>query len=180
MFNHVEGMIQNKSKSVSKFGKDSTGMIEYCFNDQGFRSSKNFEEVPQYAFFGCSVTFGIGVPEQLTFPYRFENSHNYGIAGGYNNHDVMKIIKQFLSSNLYHDNVKMAVVWHSRDSECLSDFYNQLKEYNIIHFFCGERLNYDNCYKMIPQIDWDVSGTHPGIQTHEKIYKVISHLLNRI
>jgi len=176
IINHLDHMIQQRGQTLSTFGKDSTGKISYQINDQGFRGAKNFDVAPDYAFFGCSLVFGIGVPEKQTFPYLFENSQNYGLAGQYNNHDVMQVLEKFLQSDLYNNKTHVAVVWHARDSDCLEDFYFKLKSYNIIHFFCGKPLNYQNCYPAPPNQDFDVSGTHYGINSHRILWKTLCAL----
>lgn len=173
IINHVPGMLQNLGRTVHEFGKDSTGLIQYQFNKQGFRGSKDFDFVPDYAFFGCSLVFGVGVKQDQTFPYLFDHSQNYGLAGDYDNHDIMQSLKAFLFSEIFSTKTKIAVVWHSRDHECLPDFYQQLKDYNITHFYCGSPLEHSRCHAFPQQLDRDVSGTHPGPHTH----KIFSRML---
>jgi len=172
-------MIEKQGTCTNSFGLDNTGVIQYQFNQQGFRASKDFDFVPDYAFFGCSLVFGIGVPENLTFPYLFENSQNYGLAGSYSNADVMIVLENFLQSGLYRDSVKIVVVWHKRQDELLSEYYQQLKDLDIIHFFCGPVLPYKHCYKTPANQDSDVSGTHPGIKSHKFICKALNSLFHR-
>ena len=66
--NHVYGMIQHKGQTINQFGLDQTGTINYQFNQQGFRAPIDFDFIPNYAFFGCSLVFGIGVSREYTFP----------------------------------------------------------------------------------------------------------------
>lgn len=179
VINHVPGMIELAGKTVDKFGKDQTGQIQYSFNRQGFRSSVDYCNSPDYAFFGCSLVFGVGVDQQHLFSALFNNSHNYGLAGEYNNHDVMTVLKTFLMSDLYHCTTNIAVVWHSRDSDCLPEFYNQLRDYNIKHFYCGTSLKQPQCYRFPPQQDQDVSDTHPGPKTHHMFSKMLWDLFDQ-
>jgi len=178
IINHVTEMKLAKEKTLNKFGKDATGQITYTFNQQGFRSLYNFDFVPDYAFFGCSLVFGVGVQMQQTFPYLFQNSQNYGIAGNYNNLDTFILITQFVNSSLYCNTVKIAVVWHLRDVDHLESYYHALKNYNILHFFCGRPLPYERCYSVFPNIDYDVSKTHYGPKSHRTFYKILCALFD--
>lgn len=174
--NHVPGMHWLRGQTVTTFGKDHTGLIEYNFNSQGFRGTKDFDFVPDYAFFGCSVVFGIGVAENKIFPYQFDQAHNYGLAGTYNNQDTMTIVEKFLLSEYYDPKTKLVMVWHSRDSSNLQQFYNNLISYNIVHFFCGDKLVEKHCYSFPKNLDFDVSTTHIGPATHDFCYKTLNSL----
>lgn len=177
--NHVPGMIQHSGSMIRSFGKDSTEKIEYRFNQQGFRG-EDFDFVPEYAFFGCSLVFGIGVPENQTFAYLFQSSQNYGLAGRYDNHDVMLVLQRFISSDYYTSRTKLAVIWHRRDSKCLESFYNQLCSYdNLTHFFCGDPLPYQRCFPAPREIDQDVSSTHPGPKSHYFFHRVLSSIFSK-
>jgi hypothetical protein len=177
--NHVSGMVKNLGKKLHSFGKDSTGLVTYQFNQQGFRNHRDYEFIPDYAFFGCSLVFGVGVDYEKIFPTLFTNSHNYGLAGHYDNHDIMQILKKFTASDLCGSRTQIAVVWHSRDSDCLPQFYDQLKDLNITHFYCGEPLPLPRCYRFPRQLDQDVSGTHPGLKTHLAFSKMLCAIFDR-
>jgi hypothetical protein len=171
--NPVILMWNQRGKTVTSFGKDTTGKIKYSFNDLGFRSSKIFDFVPDYAFFGCSFVLGIGVEEEKTFASKFKNSQNYGVGSLYDNEHIFQTIKNFVNSKLYSPDVKIAVFWTDRDPERLDGYYQQLLQYNLIHVFCGKPLLYPRCYPMIKNLDWDVSGTHIGELTHQFLYKFL-------
>lgn len=49
--------------------------IQYWINDWGFRC-KNFSDKPGIAFFGCSMTFGVGLSEKDTFAYQVASHYN--------------------------------------------------------------------------------------------------------
>jgi hypothetical protein len=176
--NHVSGMQKCQGLTVDSFGKDTTGKVLYTFNKQGFRSQIDYVTSPSVAFFGCSLVFGVGVDQDKIATSYFKNSHNYGLAGNYDNQDTYQIIKKFTASRLY-DNTPMIVVWHSRDSENLNQYYDDLKSFNIYHFFCGQKLQALNCFTMVQNIDADVSETHMGPKTHELFFKIICALLNQ-
>lgn len=175
---HVPGMSQYRGQQVDKFGKDTSGQIQYTFNQQGFRHHADYNASPSVAFFGCSLVFGVGVAQhQITASY-YPNSHNYGLAGQYDNSDTYQIIKKFTASHLYN-NTPMITVWHSRDSENLDQYYDDLKNLPMYHFFCGTPLPYQNCFGMIKNVDQDVSQTHMGPASHQLFYKITCALLNQ-
>lgn len=164
--------------TVDTFGKDTTGKVLYTFNKQGFRSQIDYVTSPSVAFFGCSLVFGVGVDQDKITTSYFTNSHNYGLSGQYNNQDTYQIIKKFTASQFYN-NTPMIVVWHSRDSENLNQYYDDLKSFNIYHFFCGQKLQAPNCFAMVQNIDADVSGTHMGPKTHKLFFIIVCTLLNQ-
>lgn len=173
-------MWNNRSATVQKFGKDQTGTVDYQFNSQGFRSNVDYNFVPDYAVFGCSIVFGIGVPLKDTFAGQFESIHNYGLASNYDSTDCFNVVQQFVSSKWYNENTKMAVIWTDRGQEILPEYVEKLQQYRMIHFFCGNRLNLANCYSVKSNLDLDVSGTHPGPRTHKFIYKLLCPLFDRL
>lgn len=170
-------MICFAGQSVDKFGKDNTGLVTYNFNQQGFRSKKNYDSVPEYAFFGFSNVFGIGIPEEQTFANMFENSHNYGLAGSYTNTDIFKIASNYA---VLYPGVKKIVCWTDRDSELLPEYSKSLESMDFIQFFSGNKLPCKNCFNMLPNVDKDVSQTHMGIKSHQTMYKLLRVLVNRI
>jgi hypothetical protein len=182
IINKVPGMFVNRGKTLDRFGLDQTGKINYTLNQQGFRSNTEFNFIPDYAFFGCSLVLGIGTPIEETFASQFNNSQNYGVCGIYSNATIFEHIKQFIDSPLYHPNIRMAVFWTDRDAvlELLDSYYQSLINVPLVHFFCGEPLPYSNCYRMVANIDHDVSKTHIGPDTHRFIHKMLCSLFSRL
>lgn len=176
----VEEMWQNRSATLQQFGKDHTGEISYCFNSQGFRSDVDYNFVPQYAFFGCSIVFGIGVPQKNTFAGQFESVHNYGLATNYSNTDCFDTIHQFIKSKWYTQHTKLAVIWKPGDQDLLLSHLDQLQQYPIIHFFCGNSPGLLNCYNLKSDFDHDVSNSHPGPKTHKFIHQLLCQLFDQL
>jgi hypothetical protein len=179
VINHVPGMIQYQGQTINSFGLDRTETIDYQFNKQGFRSTVDFDFVPDYAFFGCSLVFGIGVPYKSIFPNMFDQSHNYGIAGNYNNNDIFLIIENYLNSSAYSNSAKKFVCWNNRNIESLDHYSQILSEQGFIQIFCGDKMPYKNCFSAFPDVDFDASGTHMGVKTHLITYKLLCNLFNR-
>ena len=173
-------MLKYTSNQIYEFGQDRTGQIAYQFNRQGFRSKKDYDFVPRFAFFGCSVVFGIGVPVDQTFAAMYEDSHNYGLAGDYDNADIFLLLEKFSNSLADQDDVKIAVVWHARDSDLLDKYYERLQHLKILHFFCGPPLDRQFCYAMFPNVDHDVSLTHYGPKSHKIFWRLLSNLFDQL
>ena len=166
-------MYNCRGQTVDQFGLDTTGLIQYQFNQQGFRSNQDFDFVPDWAFFGCSFVAGIGVPIEQTFASKFANSQNYGVCGTYYNYHIQNIVQSFLHSKLFSPETKIAVFYTDRDCELLETYYQQLRHLDIRFFFCGTPLLYSRCYRVISNLDLDVSGTHMGPKTHEFLYRAL-------
>ena len=177
--NHIPGMIQFQGQVVDQFGLDHTGTIDYQFNQQGFRSPIDFDFVPDYAFFGCSSVFGIGVAHNHIFPSMFPQSHNYGLAGNYNNDDAFLIINNYLHSSAFSNSAKKFVYWTDRNTESLDLYSRQLSKLGFIQAFCGDKMPYNNCFSGVPNVDADVSGTHMGTNTHLITYKILCQLFKQ-
>jgi hypothetical protein len=177
--NHVPGMIQYQGQTVNRFGLDQTGTIDYQLNQQGFRSPTDFDFVPDYAFFGCSSVFGIGVAHNDIFASMFPQSHNYGLAGAYNNDDAFLIIDNYLHSSAFNKSAKKFVYWTNRNTESLDRYSRQLSELGFIQSFCGDRMPYKNCFPGIADVDADVSATHMGPATHLITYKLLCKLFGQ-
>ena len=174
--NHVPKMTQCKGQIVDKFGQDNTGTIRYEFNQQGFRAPVDFDFIPNYAFFGCSLVFGIGVEYKHTFPAMFNLSHNYGLASTYNNDDTFITIENYLKSDAYSSSAKKFVCWKPYNEENIDSYSKALSEQGFVQLFCGDLMPYKNCFRALANEDFDVSGTHMGIKTHLSTYKLLCTL----
>ena len=153
---------------VNKFGKDKTGKIKYEFDEYGFRKLNNYNKSPQYTFFGCSILFGIGIPNNEIITQQL-NCWNFGLAGKYTENESIKNYKQFQKLNIKS---KIIFVW--RDNT----YKNYLEELdaNILHCV-PERNNKKNCIRLMNFIDYDISKTHWGPKTHQKFYKILEQKL---
>lgn len=179
MINHVPEMYNLRGQTVSQFGLDCTGNIEYCFNQQGFRSNVNFDRVPQCVLFGCSSVFGIGVDYTHTTASLIPDCYNLGLAGKYNNNDIHQTIVSYLDSELYSPKTKLCVVWADRDQDIIQNLVTDLNTVNLYHFFCGDVVPGQSCFKFVKNLDHDVSHTHMGPKTHAAFAKMLWVLFNQ-
>lgn len=158
-----------------KWGKDQTGLISYTFNQQGFRDHTDYNQEPEIAFFGNSIVFGVGVPIEQTLCKQFCNSQNYGLSGNYMNHHSVTNLEQFIKRGCKS---RIVFFWIDRNEsiEQMIKHTNSLAP-NILHISSGSK--YTGAINLMPAQDQDVSGTHPGVRTHQIWAKTIKSLLNR-
>jgi hypothetical protein len=173
--NCFEPAWQHRGQKVTQWGKDQTGRIEYQFNNQGFRADQDYTTVPDYAFFGNSIVFGVGIPLHQTLVAQFPNSQNYGISGVYMNHHSVTNLKNFVSSELYRPNTHIIFFWIDR----IEPIEKMIEEtnvwcHNILHISSGAKRK--GAINLMPNRDQDVSGTHPGPSTHTMWAKTIKLL----
>lgn len=162
-----------------QLGKDQTGKIQYQFNSQGWRSEYEYDFVPHHAFFGSSLVLGIGVKQKQIFPSLFESSHNYGLATEYTNQDIVDTILDFVDSEFYSPQTKLAVVWTDRNPDIIETEWHNFQHLNITHFFCGTPIPSSCSLPMIKNFDYDVSKTHMGPKTHQIFYKTLCNLFKQ-
>ena len=169
---------QARGQTVSRWGKDQTSLIKYQFNQQGFRHARDYNWQPSIAIFGNSTVFGVGVDYPNIFCNLLPNTQNYGLSGSYMNHHSMTNLKEFVSSDLFSTNARIVFFWVDRD-EPIEDMIQQVNQITpgVLHISSGaKRLGAIN---LMPSIDYDVSRTHPGPNTHIVWAKTIKLLLER-
>ena len=176
--NCYQPALDHAGQTVNRWGKDQTGLIQYQFNSQGFRSATDYSQVPDLAFFGNSIVFGIGVPLDQTMVSQFKHSQNYGLAGGYMNHHSVTNLINFVHSQLYGPKTRIVFFWIDRD-EPIEQMISEVNSIapNVLHISSGQKRR--GAINLMPHRDHDVSGTHPGPQTHVMWAKTIQQLLNR-
>jgi hypothetical protein len=176
--NCYEPAFHARGTTVNTWGKDSTGLINYQFNMQGFRSNNDYNWIPKYAFFGNSAVFGVGVPADQTMISYFDQAHNYGLSGSYLNAHSITNLKRFIESAYYNISTKLIFVWIDRpNKENITDLINQVNEFapGVLHISMGEKTI--NSINLMPSVDFDVSNTHPGPNTHRIWAQTIKLLL---
>jgi len=168
----------HRGQTVRTWGKDSTGLIEYRFNNQGYRHAQNYDWPADWAFFGNSIVFGIGVAESDILTSKFERSQNYGLSGDYMNHHSVTNLSNFVESTCYTPTTRIVFFWIDRDQEDVDALIQQVKILapGCLHISSGQSRS--EAINLMPQCDQDVSGTHPGPNTHKiwaKTIKSLSH-----
>ncbi len=168
----------HRGQIVHSWGKDSTGLIDYRFNNQGYRHCQDYNWPADWAFFGNSIVFGIGVHEPYILTSQFECSQNYGLSGNYMNHHSVTNLKNFTESKCYIPTTRVVFFWIDRDQEDVNELIQQVKILvpGCLNISSGQQR--PGAINLMPQCDQDVSGTHPGPKTHKmwaNTIKLLSH-----
>ena len=165
-------------KTITRWGKYQTGLISYMINTQGFRGKHDYSGAPDFAFFGSSTVFGIGINEEDTLVSHFSNAHNYGLAGDYLNNCSIKNLKNFLNSPVYNPSVKIIFFWIDRPGqEDLNELLSKVQELRTDILHISQGIKYKGMLNLMPHVDLDVSGTQPGIKTHRIWATAIKQLI---
>lgn len=157
---------QHRSQTVREWGKDHTGLIQYRLNAQGYRHATYYDWPAEWAFFGNSIVFGVGVPESQILTSYFERSQNYGLSGAYMNHHSVTNLAAFVRSTCYTPQTRVVFFWIDRDED-IEQLMCQVGALvpRCLNISSGQRRA--NAVNLMPAVDSDVSGTHPGPRTHK-------------
>tara|TARA_R100000027_G_scaffold45370_1_gene34402 strand:+ start:26 stop:541 length:516 start_codon:yes stop_codon:yes gene_type:complete len=170
MFNNPnQAMYNARGSTASMWGKDSTGLVKYTFDRYGFRNHNDYSTTPDYVFFGSSLLFGVGVDKNDVFTNEF-NCWNFGLAGKYNERQILDCYEKF--KNLQID-CKIIFVWRASHPVPDIDFGDQNTIYHCLPYKTPQK----NHVRLLDYVDYDVSGTHWGVKTHQKFHKMLSYLL---
>jgi hypothetical protein len=174
--NCCEPLWQHRGQTVKTWGLDNTGLIDYRLNSQGFRHRSTYDWPAEWAFFGNSIVFGIGVDEPEIMTSYFANSQNYGLAGQYMNFHGVANLKNFLKSSCCTPSTRIVFFWIDREIEDVDSLIQQVKILapNCLNISSGQRR--PNAINLMPHRDRDVSGTHPGPKSHKMWARTIQLL----
>jgi len=159
-------LYRNREKNV--WGKDSTTLIEYKFDEYGFRKQNNYHKKPEYVFFGCSLLFGIGIEPSKIFTNGL-NCWNFGLAGSYTEQEILECYRLFTRLK-----IKSNVIFVWRDYHAVP---KQILDNENLYHCLPIRSEKKNHIRLMENLDFDVSGTHWGIQTHAKFHKLLCSFL---
>ena len=90
-----------KNKSYTTSGSDNSGLCKYTYNELGFRGDSIHKEGFKVMSLGCSLTEGVGVNDNETWPAQFcsniPNSVNlnFGVGGRSNDFIVRCLLSYF-------------------------------------------------------------------------------------
>jgi len=170
MFNNPNGlMFLNRNRTIDTFGNDKTGKIQYKFDQYGFRHSNNYNTHPEYVFFGCSALFGVGIDVSKRFTSKF-NCWNFGLAGIYTENEILQTYSLFKKKNKFK--CKVIFVWRDM-SKVPAEILSEDSVFHCLPVSSKKR----NHIRLLENLDYDTSGTHWGIKTHEKFSKLLWHFL---
>ena len=96
------------------------------------------------------------------------------------NHHSVTNLQQFVNSDLYQFGTRIVFFWIERpEIENIPELIKQVDDIvpNCLHISSGQK--YAGAINLMPAVDQDVSGTHPGPKTHRIWARTIRLLLNR-
>jgi hypothetical protein len=165
-----------RGQTLRQWGKDATGIVEYQLNLQGFRHLCSYTWTTQWAFFGNSAVFGVGVDNAHIMTSYFKGSQNYGLSGSYMNHHSVTNLLNFVNTPCYNKNTNVVFFWIDREHEDIAKLISQVSSIvpGCLHISSGQKRQ--GAINLMPHIDLDVSGTHPGPRTHAMWAKTIKLL----
>lgn len=107
--------------------------VSYTIKDgRRFVPNTNNESTKAAIFFGCSITFGEGVPDSSTMPFYFNEfaGHRYKVFDygfhGYGPHQMLAIIESKLNGDLRNNKISKAIAFYS----CIPDHIRRCAGYN--------------------------------------------------
>lgn len=86
------GLSDKFNNSFTTSGGDQTGLCTYTYNELGFRGDSIHKEGFKVMSIGCSLTEGVGVNDNETWPAQFTKlipksvNHNFGMSGRSNDY----------------------------------------------------------------------------------------------
>lgn len=97
---------------IKRYDTDNSNLIDYKFNDYGYRASFNYEDLldtKKIICIGCSFTEGVGLDETETWPYLLSKKIglpyiNLGIASGSQGYvvwQIMNVLKNIQKDNIF-------------------------------------------------------------------------------
>lgn len=170
-------MFSLANNSVDKYGLDQTGKIIYKFDSYGFREGNDYNIEPSIVFFGCSYLIGIGVTINQRFSSYFNNSWNFGLGGEYIDKESLINYELFKKNYKKYKECKIVFCWKSENIIQLKKSIMSISK-NIYHVVpVNLKLKNYKLMRNLENIDYDISGTHYGPQSHQKFSKLLCHFL---
>lgn len=87
------GIAERKNKTYKTSGSDKTGLCRYSYNEAGFRGDSFTKPGFKILSIGCSLTEGVGVNDNETWPYNFTkhipNGVNLNLGTGGRSNDFI-------------------------------------------------------------------------------------------
>ena len=115
---------ERKNKTYTASGSDNTGKCIYTYNSLGFRGDELTKEGFRIMSIGCSLTEGVGLNDNETWPHQFSKlvpngvNLNFGI-GGRSNYYISRVLLT------YYDIVKPDLVLIMYTETHRREFYTE-------------------------------------------------------
>lgn len=180
---------------MNSYDSDNSKLIKYQFNDYGYRSSFNYEELldsKKIVCIGCSFTEGVGLFEEETWPYLLSKKIglpyiNLGLAGGSQGYvmwQIMNVLQNIQSNDIFVLSPPWGRFFELTDShfenkqswdvetetKSYSNFYN-LNNF-VLSALCDRyKIRHIDCLDYGRGEDWDKArdNQHFGVNYQTKI-----------
>jgi len=92
---------EKKGRTFNTSGSDNTGLCTYTYNELGFRGDSINKEGFKVMSIGCSLTEGVGVNDDKTWPHQFTKlipngvNFNFGCGGRSNDYICRSLITYY-------------------------------------------------------------------------------------
>lgn len=186
---------------IKRYDSDNSNLVDYKFNDFGYRASFNYEsllDTEKIICIGCSFTEGVGLDETETWPYLLSQKIglpylNLGVAGGSDGYvmwQIKNVLENIQSNNIFVLSPPSGRFFEltdlefentqSWDVETPTKSYSNFYDLNgfILKSICN-RYNIKQLNSLDYGDDWERArdGQHYGIDYQKKIveefYKTI-------
>lgn len=180
---------------IKRYDSDNSNLVDYKFNDFGYRASFNYEDLldtKKIVCIGCSFTEGVGLDEKETWPYLLSQQIglpylNLGVAGGSQGYvvwQIMNVLKNVQKDNIFVLSPPKGRFFELTDSEfenkqawdvetptkTYSNFYN-LNDFMVASICKAYDISHLNSMEF--GTDWDLAkdNQHFGIKYQQEIAK---------
>lgn len=124
------------NQTITKYDCDESGLVEYKFNDFGYRASINYRDLlkkPKIVCIGCSFTEGVGLNENEIWPFLLAEKiglpfFNLGITNGshgYIGWQIKNVLEKIQSNNIFVLNPPPGRIFELRD-----DSFDNIQSWN--------------------------------------------------
>ena len=166
---YINELENRKGKIIRYTGSDTTGKCSYTFNELGFRADSIYKNGFKIMSIGCSVTEGVGVNDNETWPYIFssfiENSVNLNFAFGGRSND-------FISRCLitYFDIIKPDLVLIMYTNDHRRDYFTEdgtVEPYHVSRWgYFSEDKKGKECYESFLTLSNDEENFQNWYKNH--------------
>lgn len=142
-------------KVISKHSEIPRKEYDYIFNSDGVRSIE-FSEKPNILAMGCSLTFGLGLPVELTWPSLLEKKIGYKIGNlSYNGASPVKNISAFFSLIKKYNYIPEYVICNFANMERSIFFTNNtVSDIFWVDYLFKFKDSYPYDYERIIPVEW--------------------------
>lgn len=204
ILNRLPILNARKGIRIKRYDSDNSNLVEYKFNDYGYRASFDYEKLldtKKIVCIGCSFTEGVGLYENETWPYLLSQKIglpylNLGIAGGSQGYvvwQIMNVLNNIQTNNIFVLSPPWGRFFELTDLEfenkqswdvetpdkTYSNFYN-LNNFIVSSICDAYKIKHIDCLDFGRGQDWDKArdNQHFGPQYQKRIAEEFYNISN--